>query len=124
MVSLNILWCLVYKFLGYRKQNTYTRSETFHTIKCAHRGRRFILIKVRAHVYYLFPIGNENLFSSQSLHISLCLLNLELPLTKIVPFSIMFDRCENGITRIQLPIPFFAKGGNVVFKVFNLFQIQ
>ena len=60
------------------------------------------------HIYYLFPIGNENFFSSQSLHISLYLLNLGFPLTitKIVPFSIIFDHCENEIGRIS----FFPKG--------------
>ena len=38
--------------------------------------------------------------------------NLEFPLiiTKIVPFSIIFDHCENDIIRIRIRIPFFSKG--------------
>ena len=55
------------------------------------------MIEVRTHVYYLFPIGNENLFSSQHLYISPFLLDLEFPLIiiNIVPFAIMFDQYEN-----------------------------
>ena len=58
-------------------------------------------------------MGNKNVFPSQNLHISLYLLNLEFPLTitKIVPFSIMFDHCESEIIQIRIRIPFFSKGG-------------
>ena len=35
------------------------------SIKCAHRGKGFILTKGRTHMDYFFPIGNEHLSSSQ-----------------------------------------------------------
>ena len=35
-------------------------------IKCAFMGRGRILAAARAHIDYLFPIGNENVFSSQN----------------------------------------------------------
>ena len=34
-------------------------------MKCAYMGRGCKLIAVRAHMNYLFPIGYENVFSSQ-----------------------------------------------------------
>ena len=71
------------------------------------------------------PMGNENLFPSQSLHVSLYLLNLEFPLTvtKVVPFLIMFDHCESEITQIRIRISFFSKGGKARPQGFNIFQI-
>ena len=83
------------------KNTSYTRSETFHKV-CIQGKGMYIDRSTYAYKLYLFPKGNENLFSSQSLHMLLYLLNLEFPLiiTKIVPFSIMFDHCENQIIRI------------------------
>ena len=113
------------KFLWYRKKIHHIQDQR-PSVKCAHRERGCTLIEVCTHIYYLFPIGNEFFFSPQSLHISLSLLNLEFTLitTKIVTFSIMLDHCENEIIRIRIRITFFAKGGSLVFKAFNLFQIH
>ena len=57
---------------------------------------------------------------SQSLHNSLYVLNLEFPLTitKIVPFSIMFDHCESEIVQIRIRIPFFSKRGKPCLQGF------
>ena len=109
LVSLE--YFMVSKFSGYRKNTSYTRSQTFHEVCVQGKG---VYIDRSTYAYILsIPMGNENLFPSQSLHISLYLLNLEFPLTitKIVPFSIMFDHCESEIIRIRIRIPFFSKGG-------------
>ena len=109
LVSLE--YFMVSKFSGYRKNTSYTRSQTFHEVCVQGKG---VYIDRSTYAYILsIPMGNENLFLSQSLHISLYLLNLEFPLTitKIVPFSIMFDHCESEIIRIRIRIPFFSKGG-------------
>ena len=110
---------------GYREKMHHIQDHR-PSIKCTYRGRGCILIEVRTHAYYHFPIGNKDLFSTQSLHISLYLLNLELLLiiTKTTPFSRMFDHCENEIIQIRIRIPYFSKGGRFVFKVFNLYQMQ
>ena len=122
MVSLE--YFMVSKFLGYRKKLHHMQDQR-SSIKCAYRGRGCVLTEVRTRIYYLFLIGNENLFSSQSLHISLYLLNLEFPLiiTKTVPFSIIFDHCKNEIIRIRIRISFFAKGG-ASLSAFNPLQMQ
>ena len=91
---------MVSKFSGSRKNTSYTRSQTFHEVCVQGKG---VYIDRSTYAYILsIPMGNENLFLSQSLHISLYLLNPEFPLTitKIVPFSIMFDHCESEIIRI------------------------
>ena len=110
---------------GYRKKMHHIQDQR-PSIKCTYRGRGCILIEVRTHAYYHFPIGNKDLFSTQSLHISLYLLNLELLLiiTKTTPFSRMFDHCENEIIQIRIRIPYFSQGGRFVFKVSNLYQMQ
>ena len=102
---------MVSKFSGSRKSTSYTRSQTFHEVCIQGKG---VYIDRSTYTYILSILkGNENLFLSQSLHISLYLLNLEFPLTitKIVPFSIMFDHCESEIIRVRIRIPFSSKGG-------------
>ena len=103
----NLKYFMVSKFSGSRKNTSYTRSQTFHEVCVQGKG---VYIDRSTYAYILsIPMGNENLFPSQSLHISLYLLNLEFPLTitKIVPFSIMFNHCESEIIRIRKRIPFF-----------------
>ena len=45
-------------------KNTFTRWR--HLINCTYRRKGCILIVVRTHIDYIFPIGNENLSSSQN----------------------------------------------------------
>ena len=107
----SLKYFMVSKFLGSRKNTSYTGSQTFHEVCIQGKG---MYIDRSTYAYILsIPMENENLFPSQSLHISLYLLNLEFPLTitKIVPFLIMFDQCESEIIRIRIRIPFFSKGG-------------
>ena len=110
---------MVSKFSGYRKNTSYTRSQTFHEVCVQGKG---VYIDRSTYAYILsIPMGNENLFLSQSLHISLYLLNLEFPLTitKIVPFSITFDNWESEIIRIRMRILFFSKGGEPRLQGFS-----
>ena len=109
---------MVSKFSEYRKNTSYTRSTTFHKVCVQGEG---VYYDRSMYAYILsIPVENENLFPSQSLHISLYVPNLEFPLitTKIVPFSITFGYCENKIIRIPIPIPFFSKGGKPRFQGF------
>ena len=98
---------MVPKFSGYRKNTSYTRSQTFHEV-CVQGKGVYIDRSTYAHILFI-PMGNEYLFPSQSLHISLYLLNLEFPLIITVSFSTMFDHCENEIIRIGIRIPFYSK---------------
>ena len=56
----------------------------------------YIFIRVVTHMDYLFPIGNENLFSSVQIyyiiHISFCLLNFQylFIMTKIVSILVIY----------------------------------
>ena len=86
---------IVSRFSGYRKNTSYKRSQTFHEVCVQGKG---VYIDRNTYAYIL-----------SILNISLYLLNIEFPLivTKIVPFSILFDHCENKIIRIR--IPFFLK---------------
>ena len=59
MVSL--LYFMMSKFQVIGKNESYIRSS----IMCAYNGRGFIMIVVRTHVGYPFPIVNENVFYSQ-----------------------------------------------------------
>ena len=109
---------MVSRFSGYRKNISYTRSKTFHKMCVQEKG---VCIDRSAYTYILsIPMGNEHLIPSQSLHISLYLLNLEFPLiiTKTVPFSKMFDYCENEIIRNRIRIPFFLKVGKPLLQGF------
>ena len=51
------------KFLGYRKNTSRKRSEAFYKLFVPWEGCEMIVI--RRNIDYLFPIGNENAFSSQ-----------------------------------------------------------
>ena len=126
LVSLE--YFMVSKLSGYRKNTSYTRSETFHEVCVQGKG---VHIDRNTYAYILsIPMGNKNLFTSQSLHISLYFLNVEFPLitTNTVSFSIMFDHCENEIIRIRTRIPFFSKVGKPRLQFSSssphLFQIQ
>ena len=102
---------IVSRFSGYRKNTSCKRSWTFHEVCVQGKG---VYIDRNTYAYILsILMGTEHLFPSQRLHISLYLLNIEFPLivTKIVPFLILFDHCENEIIRILIRIPFFFKGG-------------
>ena len=57
------------------------------------------MIVVLMYIYYLFPIGFENVSSFQYSHISFYLLNFEFIflITNIVPFSTMLEHYENKV---------------------------
>ena len=102
---ISLEYFMVSKLLGYSKKIHYIQDQT-PSIKCAYRGRECILIEVRTHIYYLSPIENENLFE------------YPLIITKIFPFSIMFNHYENEIIQIRIRIPIFAKGGKTRLQGF------
>ena len=120
----NLKYFMVSKFSRSRKNTSYTRSQTFHEVCVQGKG---VYIDRSTYAYILsIPMGNENLLPSQSLRISRYFLDFEVPLTitKIVPFSIMFDHCESEIIRIRIRAHFFLKEESLAFKAFNLFEIQ
>ena len=59
----SLVYFMMSKFLGYRKNTSSKRSEAFYKLFVPWEGCEMIVI--RRNIDYLFPIGNENAFSSQ-----------------------------------------------------------
>ena len=61
--AVSLVYFMMSKFLGYRKNTSSKRSEAFYKLFVPWEGCEMIVI--RRNIDYLFPIGNENAFSSQ-----------------------------------------------------------